>query len=29
MEELDFQIILTDNYYINPKGMQLCFSNGN
>ena len=26
MEELDFQILLTDNYYINPNIIHLCFS---
>ena len=25
MEELDFQIILTDNYYVNPSNIHLCF----
>ena len=25
MEELDFQILLTDNYYINPSSIHLCF----
>ena len=25
MEELDFQIILTDNYYVNPKSIHICF----
>ena len=25
MEQLDFQIMLTNNYYINPNSMQLCF----
>ena len=25
MEELDFQILLTDNYYINPNSIHLCF----
>ena len=25
MEELDFQIILTDNYYVNPNSIHICF----
>ena len=25
MEELDFQILLTDNYYINPNSIHVCF----
>ena len=25
MEELDFQILLTDNYYANPSNIHLCF----
>ena len=25
MEELDFQILLTDNYYINPNSIHICF----
>ena len=25
MEELDFQIFLTDKYYVNPSNMHLCF----
>ena len=25
MEWLDFQIMLTDNYYVNPNSMHLCF----
>ena len=25
MEQLDFQILLTDNYYINPKSVHVCF----
>ena len=25
MEELDFQILLTDNYYINPNNIHICF----
>ena len=25
MENLDFQILLTDNYYTNPNDMHLCF----
>ena len=25
MEQLDFQILLTDNYYINPKSIHVCF----
>ena len=25
MEELDFQVLLTDNYYINPNSIHLCF----
>ena len=25
MEELDIQILLTDNYYINPNSIHLCF----
>ena len=24
-EELDFQILLTDNYYVNPNTIHLCF----
>ena len=26
MENLDFQIILIDNYYKNPNNMHICFS---
>ena len=26
MEEIDFQILLTDNYYINPNSIHICFS---
>ena len=26
MEELDFQIILTDDYYVNPNSIHICFS---
>ena len=26
MENLEFQIMLTSNYYTNPNGMQICFS---
>ena len=26
MDELDFQISLTDNYYVNPSNIHLCFS---
>ena len=26
MEELDFQILLMDNYYVNPNSIHLCFS---
>ena len=26
MEQLDFQILLTDNYYINPNSIHICFS---
>ena len=26
MEQLDFQIMLTDNYYVNPNSIHLCFS---
>ena len=26
MEELDFQILLTENYYINPNSIHLCFT---
>ena len=26
MDELDFQILLTDNYYVNPSNIHLCFS---
>ena len=26
MEELDFQIILTDNYYVNPDNIHICFT---
>ena len=25
MEQLDFQILLTDNYYTNPNSMHVCF----
>ena len=25
MENLDFQIMLTNNYYRNPKSMHICF----
>ena len=25
MEQLGFQILLTDNYYINPNSIQICF----
>ena len=25
MEELDFQILLTDNYYINANSIHICF----
>ena len=25
MEQLDFQILLTENYYVNPKGIHICF----
>ena len=25
MEQLDFQILLTDNYYINPNSIHICF----
>ena len=25
MEQLDFQILLTENYYLNPKGIHICF----
>ena len=25
MEELDFQIMLTDNYYVNPNSINICF----
>ena len=25
MEELDFQILLTDNYYLNPNSIHICF----
>ena len=25
MEQLDFQIILTENYYVNPNSIQICF----
>ena len=25
MEQLDFQILLTDNYYINTNSIQICF----
>ena len=25
MEELDFQILLTGNYYINPNSIHICF----
>ena len=26
MENLDFQIMLTNNYYTNPNSMHICFS---
>ena len=26
MEELDFQIILTDNHHVNPNSIHICFS---
>ena len=26
VEELDFQILLKDNYYVNPYSIHLCFS---
>ena len=25
MEELDFQILMTDNYYVNPNSKHICF----
>ena len=25
IEELDFQILLTDNYYVNPYSIHICF----
>ena len=25
MEELDFQILLTENFYINPNSIHICF----
>ena len=25
MGELDFQILLTDNYYVNPSSIHICF----
>ena len=25
MEEFYFQILLTDNYYVNPNGIHICF----
>ena len=25
MEQLDFQILLTKNYYVNPNGIHICF----
>ena len=25
MEQLDFQILLTENYYVNPNSMHICF----
>lgn len=25
-EQLDFQIMLTENYYVNPNSIQICFS---
>ena len=25
MEELDFQILLTDNNYVNPNSIHICF----
>ena len=25
MEQLDFQILLTENYYVNSKGIHICF----
>ena len=29
MEELDFQIMLTDNYYVNPNSIYICFPTKN
>ena len=26
MEQLEFQILLTENYYVNPNGIHICFS---
>ena len=25
MDDLDFQILLTDNYYVNPSSIHICF----
>ena len=25
MEQLDFQILLIDNYYVNPNSIHICF----
>ena len=25
MEQLDFQILKTENYYVNPNGIHICF----
>ena len=25
MEQLDFQILLTENYHVNPNGIHICF----
>ena len=25
MEQLNFQILLTENYYVNPNGIHICF----
>ena len=25
MEQLDFQILLTENYYVNPNSIHICF----
>ena len=25
MEQLDFQILMTENYYVNPNSIHICF----